>query len=92
MLEARIRDACTMWRAAYRSEKQTAAMNNAAARNDPKESILRFGTKNGSPKNRKWNHSAASIAGWSRPGRRWFFGEERWAIGIQGTNNVTQRA
>jgi hypothetical protein len=61
MLEARIRNAYTMWRTAYRSEKQIAAMNNAATINDPKESILRFGTKKGSSKNRKCSHAAASI-------------------------------
>lgn len=43
---------------AYRSEKQMDAANIAAAVNDPKESIRRFGNKKGSPKNSKWSLSS----------------------------------
>lgn len=59
------------WRTAHRSEKQMVAINNEAATYDPKESILRFANKKGSPKNPKCSLSSAFMPGWGRPGRRW---------------------
>ena len=41
-------------------------MNDAAAINDPKESILKFANKKGSPRNPKCSLSCASMSGWFR--------------------------
>jgi hypothetical protein len=38
-----------------------AVVNDAAATNDPKESILKFGRRKGSPRNAKCNLSSAFI-------------------------------
>jgi hypothetical protein len=63
-----------MRRTAHRSEKQIAAMNNPAATNDPKVSILKFANKKGSPSNPKCSLSSAFMPGLfrrcGRSGRR----------------------
>ena len=52
----------------HRSEKHVTAANSAAAINDPKESILKFANKKGSPKNPKCSLSSAFMYDY---GRQW---------------------
>ena len=47
----------------HRSEKQMTAVISAAATNDPKESILKFANKKGSPKNPKCSLSSGLMSG-----------------------------